>query len=83
MGYTVNERQRYFGFEYATGEYWPPFVWQHPKVPFTVCQIPIWVLITLFIALPLICGFNKIATAKRRANAPVTSLVDSATQAAA
>lgn len=51
-GYTVQSRYRAWGFEVASGTYWPPFVWQHPTVPFNLVQFPIWVLVFLFSLLP-------------------------------
>jgi hypothetical protein len=40
-GHRVKYRQRFLGFEYAAGEYLPPFYWQHPMVPFVVYQVPL------------------------------------------
>ena len=54
IGYTVTSRYRAYSFEYASGQYWPPFVWRHPKVPFTVYNLPVWSLIALFSLLPLL-----------------------------
>lgn len=61
VGYTVESRKRFAGFEYAYGEYWPPFVWRHPKVPFTVHQIPLLAIAGLFMLLPLCRGCRKVS----------------------
>jgi hypothetical protein len=42
VGWTVTQRRRFAGFEKAEGTYWPPFIWQHPKMPFELIQIPFW-----------------------------------------
>lgn len=52
VGYQTDRRWRLFGFEYATGIFWPPFVTQHPKVPFTVLSVPLWLLVPIFALLP-------------------------------
>ena len=51
-GYSVQRRHRLCGFEMASGTYWPPFVWQHPTVPFSLVQIPSLALVLLFSLLP-------------------------------
>lgn len=63
VGYTVHARRRCCGFEYASGQYWPPFAWQHPKVPFTVLQIPLWAFVAVFL-LPI--SFRLCLTKKWR-----------------
>lgn len=73
VGYTVNTRRRLMGFEYASGQFWPPFVWQHPKVPFTVYQTPLWALIVLFMLLPLYHGIGKVAIFIRRPSVPANT----------
>jgi hypothetical protein len=42
VGWTVKRRFRVAGFEWASGTYWPPFVWQHPTVPFSLIRLPLW-----------------------------------------
>ena len=66
VGYTVTSRQRVAGFEYAVGEYWPPFVWQHRKVPFTVHQFPLVAVALLFLLLPLCRACRKLMAVVRR-----------------
>ena len=41
VGWTVERRYGFLGFEYATGEFWPPFAWQHPRMPFQRVKIPL------------------------------------------
>ncbi|GEM_PF-2148900 len=47
VGYTVKKRTRFAGFESASGRYWPPFIWQHPRMPFTLVQLPYWAFLLL------------------------------------
>jgi hypothetical protein len=67
IGYTVRDRHRMCGFEYATGRYWPPFSWQHPKMPFTVYQVPMWAIIVPFTLVPLV----RLADRSRESSAAV------------
>jgi hypothetical protein len=53
VGYTVNVRRRFVGCEWASGTFWPPFGWQHPKVRFDLFQIPLWMPVVLFLITPL------------------------------
>ena len=46
IGFRVDQRYRLLGFEYATGEYIPPFSWQHPWMPFRGIKVP---LVALFL----------------------------------
>jgi hypothetical protein len=47
VGYDVRRRGRLLGFEFASGIFWPPFVTQHPKVPFTIFSFPLWLAVPL------------------------------------
>ncbi len=66
IGHTVNARQRCAGFEIASGEYWPPFIWQHRKVPFSAYQVPLWVFMALCGPLPLYRISRIVLSARRR-----------------
>lgn len=77
IGYTVRERFRLCGFELASGRYWPPFFWQHPKVPFTILQIPLWSIAALCAAFPL-CHIGAVVYARIRRKKPVSTAVSEA-----
>lgn len=64
-GYTVTRRHRQCGFEVASGTYWPPFVWQHPTVPFNLVQIPSLALVLLFSLLPAASILRKLRSLRR------------------
>ena len=78
VGYTVNDRQRHFGFEYASGKYWPPFFWQHPKIPFDVYQVPLWAVVVFFMLLPLLRVFNKVMAGIRSTRSAKITATESA-----
>ncbi len=59
VGFTVKQRIRFGDFEYATGVYWPPFCWQHAKMPFTVVQLPLWACVLASSFLPAIWMVNR------------------------
>ncbi len=72
-GYTVIQRKRLLSFEYASGKFWPPFVWQHPEVPFTAYSFPLWSIVFFFMLLPLVRGCRKlVAFYRSRASMPST-----------
>jgi hypothetical protein len=82
VGYTVTSRKRVAGFEYAVGEYWPPFVWQHPKVPFTVHQFPLLAIVLLFLLLPLCRACSKVVAVVRRKASHSASAIEASMQTA-
>ena len=59
-GYSVKHRYRFCGFEWAAGIFWPPFVWQHPKVPFSLVQVPVVALVAVFSVLPAFDIFRRV-----------------------
>lgn len=66
IGYTVITRTRFAGFESAAGTYWPPFVWQHPIVPFTLHQIPYWAFLVLTATPASICFIRSVRRQMKR-----------------
>jgi len=70
VGWTVEDRWRFAGFEVATGVYWPPFVMQHPKVPFSVYQTPLWALLIPLLLLFAYRLWKKDRRATGRAASP-------------
>lgn len=50
IGYTVERRTSFPGFEYTSGSFWPPTFWMHPDMPFVRMKIS-------FLAVVLLAGF--------------------------
>jgi hypothetical protein len=73
VGYTVKKRTRFAGIECASGRYWPPFIWQHPRMPFTLAQLPYWAFL-LSAASPAAVGLIRWVRRRRHRK----SLPDSA-----
>ncbi|MEI8378812.1 MAG: hypothetical protein WCJ09_01700 [Planctomycetota bacterium] len=46
-GFTVERKRWIPGFEYAKGDFWPPFVWHHPKMRFQRIRISLVVVFIL------------------------------------
>lgn len=47
IGWSIEHRTRFLGFEWASGIYDPPFFWRHRTVPFRIIQIPLWVIFVI------------------------------------
>jgi hypothetical protein len=54
VGFTVEHRYGVPGFEYATGDFWPPFSWQHPHLPFTRTRVSLFAIVVLGCVYPVL-----------------------------
>ena len=65
-GFTVQQRKRICGFEFASGKYvWDLWSFEDiPNIPFTIIQIPYWALLVMFSGVPFWAVCSKVQSCR-------------------